>query len=70
MANLNIDISSITAAGGIGTPAGTYDDPYLVGDTRFFQDSSGEVLRYKYNADPSSETDGMEIVAGSSGMGM
>ena len=70
MANLNIDISSITAGGGIGTPAGTYDDPYLVGASRLFSDSSGEVLRTKYDADPSSETDGMEIVAGSSGMGM
>ena len=70
MANLNIDITSITTGGGIGTPAGTYEDPYLVGSSRLFSDSSSEVLRTKYDADPSSETDGDEVLAGTSGLGM
>jgi len=43
---------------------GDWTNPYIVGTARFWHDSITDVLRVKYGSNPSSETDGSELVEG------
>jgi hypothetical protein len=44
-------------------PAGTYDDPYVIGGAYLWHDATSHVLRVKESA-PGSESDGTEIGMG------
>lgn len=61
MGNLNIDIAAIQVVGGVGTPAGTFDDPYRIGDLRLWDDPVEDVLRTKRGVEPSAVDDGRVI---------